>query len=193
MKKEINLKDSNFKSKKSTNLSFSIFLLGFLLIAFSVVFMLNFFINKKLDKISKEIKNYENFLSNKESKEVYEFGANLIKFNDLMENKKILQQTSNIIKISEKTSPLVHFGNLSIGTENGFSTFSFELIAPDIEVLVKQIKTYREMEELSELSFDSVSKISDEKQGTTFFSTKVVIALGEKEEKLSSEEDIKNF
>jgi hypothetical protein len=164
MKKGINLKNKDSKTNRSSKTTLSGTILLVLLFIFGIIFGLNLIVEKKINAVKNEAEKLERSFADQDFKDAYNFGISLISLNKLVEKEGFLPQTVNVIRISEKTLPEVHFSSLDIKSEEGAASFSFDLIAPNSEVLVKQIKIYKELEGVRNVFFEEVSSL-DDKEG----------------------------
>lgn len=188
MKKDINLKDKKFKRNKSQRPLTSIFVVLIVAIMFSFFFVMNLLLKKQITGVEMEIKKIEDSLKGEEFQKAYNFGADLIKLENLIINENFLPRTSEILEVSDSTLSSIHFSNLVIQKEENSSIFEAEVFFKDYSDLINQIKIYKEMEGVKNFSVREIKKSEEEE----IFSSTIEFELeGKKSQKSNSEDSVK--
>jgi len=163
MKKNINLKNkdlANAKSRKgdlSTKLGVG--LLGASIFALGVLVLLNYLSMEKNKNINEQINGIEGGLAQEEYLELYDFNVKLIDLESKIGQQELLPQTRNLIEISKKTLPEIDFVSLRAKNNEHFFGYEIEVKTPDNAILVKQIKAYKEMENVGNFFLNSTKEV----------------------------------
>ncbi len=159
--KNINLKDEslvkNDKSGANLSLILSVIIMFVSLVLYGLCFGLNFSLEKENQGIKDEISFIEKSLGDEKFFEMFNFNMRTIDLKAKIGKQGFLPQTKNIINISKNTLLGVKFVNLEVESTESSSGYEIGMIVPDYMTLIRQIKAYKQMENLDEFVLKSVA------------------------------------
>ncbi len=164
--KNINLKNNDLLKRRSDgrrlSLILSIILIVISLFLYGVSFGLAFFTKSNNEQIETEINSIEKYLENEKFAELFDFSMRLSDLKVQVSQQGLLAQTENIINFSNNTLSLVRFVDFKF--EEGANSCKYEITAefPDYITLIKQIKAYRQMDNLNDFLLNSVKTVESE-------------------------------
>jgi hypothetical protein len=185
--KNINLKNKDLlrsKGKKSsTSTILGITLLALSFSVYGAIFLLDYLAVNSIKKASEEATIIKKDLAEEEFVGMYDFNMKLVDLGSKIGKQELLPQTRNILSISKNTLPEVRFSSFVAESSESFSHYSIEIIIPNHDVLIKQIKAYKQIENVHNFFLSSVEEEKSSLSAAFSFDLGDVVSLDEFSEK----------
>lgn len=163
--KNINLKNKDLQKGNNHRIGITHILSAVVLVVvfllYGIFFLMKISTVSATNKVLEEIDSLNVSFKGGEFAEVHGFNNKLINLKDSIGTEGFLPQTKNIIEISKNTLPEIVLAEFSLDDKGGFFHYNITVVTPDYQTLVRQIKSYKKIDNLSNFFLEVAEKPED--------------------------------